>query len=193
MACWTANSAQKSPKHADTRRSFREVGWFLPTSSTQSNMDSSPEPLQDVMWVLFRCFGANSLSLPGSPGDLWAKEVLLLHNLRFWNGSSPPTMGGVVVVVVVVPVSIALLLAWKCMCAAIPPRKMKDGEDATTDRSPPKSHVLSSSCCYSIHLDIQDTLFCTSELPQRRSDPSLRLPQEAYHLPSGFIFLRWVA
>lgn len=91
----------------------------------------------------------------------------------------------VVVVVVVVPVSIVLLLAWKCMCAAIPPRKLKDGDDATTDRSPPKSHILSSSCCYAIHLDIQDTLFCTPELPQRMSDPSLRLPQEALSFQDG--------
>lgn len=157
---------------------------FLPISSSQSNADSSPEPQQDATWVLFNCCRATPLSLPGPSGDLCSKEVLLFYNLRFQNSFSPPSMG--------VYVCFAPLLAWKCISAAIPCRKLKEGEDATC-RWVPSQKSYFFFLLSLLHPDVQDTLFCTPELPQRRSDPSLQLPQEVYHLPSGFIFLRWVA
>lgn len=95
------------------------------------------------MQVLFNRSCATPLSLLGSPGDPCSKNVFLFYNLRFWNRSSLLPQG--------ISVSFALLLPWKCIPAAIPPWKLKEGEDTTADRSPSRSRILSSSYHYSIH------------------------------------------
>jgi len=135
---------------------------FLPISSSQSNADSSPEPQNDAMCVLFNCSCTTPPSLPGPSGDLCTREVLLFYNLRFQNSFFPVSMG-------ICQFCSSVTLKMHLCSNSCQETEGGRGCNCRWDQSQKSYSFFLLSLLYP---DVQGT----AELPQRRSDPSLRLP-----------------
>lgn len=151
---------------------------FLPASSSQSNADSSPEPQQDATQVVWLLLCSSSVIAWVSWRPL-CKGGHYFITLDFEIAPLLLPLG--------ISVSFALLSAWKCISAAIFSQEAEGGRGCNC-RQVPFQKSYSFFLLLLLHPDAQDTLFCTPDLLQRRSDPSLRLPQEVYY-PSFRLYL----